>query len=238
MMEMTSAVARSAHLTAVSGTISSLRQRHQAVEETLWHGGLAAAADGAFVIGSDGRISRWNAAAERIMGYGAADVVGRHCCDVFESGDSHAERIGPRSCQVVALMRSGEQPESFDLQTRTKGGRPIWLNVSTVVFPGTTSGGFWALRTFRDVTPVKDMLALIRGRLTGAPAKEDPAARLTRREAEVLRLMASGATNRMLATELCVSPATVRNHAHNIFEKLGVRTRVGAIMCAMTHAMI
>jgi PAS domain S-box-containing protein len=215
-----------------------LRQTQYAVEETLWRGGLAAAADGVLAITTGGRVSHWNAAAERILGYGPADVVGRHCCDVFEGRDSQGESVCSRSCPVIAVIRSGEQVESFDLQTRTKGGRPIWLNMSTVILPDTTAGGLWILRLFRDVTPVKDMLALIRGRFTGIPVKEDPLARLTRREAEVLHLMASGATNRMLATELHISPATVRNHAHNIFEKLGVHTRVAAITCAMKQVMI
>jgi DNA-binding NarL/FixJ family response regulator len=91
---------------------------------------------------------------------------------------------------------------------------------------------------FRDVTAVKDMLALIRDRLTGTPSTQDPVGRLTRREAEVLRLMATGATNRMLAGRLHVSPATVRNHTHHIFEKLGVPNRVAAITYAISQLMI
>jgi len=91
---------------------------------------------------------------------------------------------------------------------------------------------------FRDVTAVNDMLALIRDRLTGTPAKRDSVGSLTRREAEVLRLMASGATNRMMATRLHISPATVRNHAHNIFEKLGVHNRVAAVAYAIRQLMI
>ena len=50
--------------------------------------------------------------------------------------------------------------------------------------------------------------------------------------------MASGATNRTLATRLHISPATVRNHAHNIFEKLGVHNRVAAVAYAISQLMI
>ena len=62
--------------------------------------------------------------------------------------------------------------------------------------------------------------------------------RLTRREVEVLRLMASGATNRALAERLHVSPATIRNHTHNIFEKLGVVNRLAAVTHAMSQLLI
>jgi DNA-binding NarL/FixJ family response regulator len=50
--------------------------------------------------------------------------------------------------------------------------------------------------------------------------------------------MASGATNRILAARLHVSPATVRNHTHHIFEKLGVSNRVAAITYAISQLLI
>jgi DNA-binding CsgD family transcriptional regulator len=48
---------------------------------------------------------------------------------------------------------------------------------------------------------------------------------LTRREAQVARLLARRATNREIAEQLGVSPHTVRHHAENVFSKLGVHSR-------------
>jgi len=48
---------------------------------------------------------------------------------------------------------------------------------------------------------------------------------LTRREAEVARLLARRATNREIAERLDVSPHTVRHHVENIFAKLGIHSR-------------
>jgi DNA-binding CsgD family transcriptional regulator len=52
---------------------------------------------------------------------------------------------------------------------------------------------------------------------------------LTEREAEILRWVARGKTNREIASLLCVSPHTVRKHLEHAYEKLGVHTRTAAI---------
>ena len=203
-----------------------------------WWRGLAAAADGVFAMMSDGRITLWNPAAERIIGYTAGEVLGRRCWDVFAGRDSVGEPLCSSNCRLLTLIKSGKPVESFDLQTYSKGGRPICLNMSTVVLPDGNTKGPRGIRMFRDVTAVKDLLALIRNRLVGIPTKQDRIGRLTRRETEVLQLMASGATNRALAERLHLSPATVRNHTHHIFEKLGVPNRLAAVTLALRQFLI
>ncbi len=205
---------------------------------TPWWHGLSVAADGAFALTSDGRITLWNLAAERITGYPASEVVGRRCCDVFVARDASGERFCPSICRSPFLNKSREPIESFDLQVQSKGGRQIWLNMSTVVLPITEAHGPRFIRMFRDVTAVKDVLALVRNRLAGTPANDDRLGRLTRRETEILRLMVSGATNRALAERLHVSPATIRNHTHHIFEKLQVPNRLAAVALALGQFLI
>ena len=58
---------------------------------------------------------------------------------------------------------------------------------------------------------------------------------ITPREAEVLRLIAEGRSNREIARALFVSEATVKTHVNRIFAKTGSRDRAQAIRYAYTH---
>jgi DNA-binding CsgD family transcriptional regulator len=61
---------------------------------------------------------------------------------------------------------------------------------------------------------------------------------LSARELEVLRLIASGRTNRDIAAELVVSEHTVARHVQNIFAKLGVSSRTAATAFAFEHGLV
>jgi DNA-binding CsgD family transcriptional regulator len=60
---------------------------------------------------------------------------------------------------------------------------------------------------------------------------------LTAREVEVLRLVASGKTNRDIAVELVISEHTVARHLQNIFAKLDVSSRSAATAFAFEHGL-
>ncbi|EGD42986.1 transcriptional regulator, LuxR family [Nocardioidaceae bacterium Broad-1] len=61
---------------------------------------------------------------------------------------------------------------------------------------------------------------------------------LTAREAEVLRLVASGRSNAQIATDLVLSEKTVARHLSNIFTKLDVRSRTAATAFAYEHGVV
>ena len=75
----------------------------------------------------------------------------------------------------------------------------------------------------------------------GKPGKSrTPAAahRLTERELQVLRLVASGKTNKAIASELALSEKTVDRHVSNIFNKVDVPTRAAATAYAYEHGLV
>ena len=79
-----------------------------------------------------------------------------------------------------------------------------------------------------DVACIKATLPSSKG--TGGP--------LTDREMEVLKLVASGMTNRNIATKLYISEKTVARHLSNIFNKLNLESRTAATAYAYDHRLI
>ena len=65
-----------------------------------------------------------------------------------------------------------------------------------------------------------------------------PAPRLTDRELEVLKLIATGANNSKIAKTLFISENTVKNHVRNILEKLQLHSRMEAVMYAVREKIL
>lgn len=82
------------------------------------------------------------------------------------------------------------------------------------------------------------ILAKLTPHLTATPAPTPPPpelATLTPRERDVLRLIATGASNREIATTLYLSEGTVKNHVTNLLGRLNLRDRTQAALFAQTH---
>ena len=88
---------------------------------------------------------------------------------------------------------------------------------------------FADLGAVRDVARVDDLIARVDA-VRGSG--------LSRRELEVLRLVADGRTNREIATELGISERTVDRHVSNLFSKLDVSTRSAATAYAYEHRLV
>ncbi|WP_427893846.1 LuxR C-terminal-related transcriptional regulator [Kribbella sp. GL6] len=86
-----------------------------------------------------------------------------------------------------------------------------------------------ARAVFERLGAVADLAALDPGGRAGG---------LSPRELEVLRLLATGATNRGVAEQLFLSERTVARHVSNIFGKLGVSSRAAATAYAYSHGLV
>jgi PAS domain S-box-containing protein len=182
---------------------------------------LLRATDGVFVTDAVGRVVLWNPAAEGILGYSAAETQGRACCATL-----HGERTHGASpcCDGVGTQTAGRPPviPAFDMQTVTKAGRAVSINVSVLTVYDRRGGARYMVHLFREVT--------VRSELSEAYAGN-----LTRREREVLALMRAGLSTVAMARRLSVSRATIRNHVQNLLQKLGVHSRLEAVSAASGH---
>jgi ATP/maltotriose-dependent transcriptional regulator MalT len=79
---------------------------------------------------------------------------------------------------------------------------------------------------------------LVRIAQSSERAVRQPVGSLSDREMQVLRLLASGKTNRDIAEELFISEKTVARHTSNIFDKLGVSSRTAATAWAYQRHLI
>ena len=93
-----------------------------------------------------------------------------------------------------------------------------------------------ARETFSELGALPDLAAI----QPLAPMKDsvDAHGGLSRREQEVLRLVATGRSNREIATELFLSEHTVARHLQNIFAKLDVSSRTAASAFAHEHDLV
>ena len=193
--------------------------------------------EGAFVVGADGHIARWNRGAERIIGYSAREIVGRPCHEAFHGGDGGGHRVCHQSCRAVALMPGGGEIPSFDVEMRTKAGRPVWVSMRVLAARDPDDGDVTA-HLFHDVTEAHRLVARIRNRLAAATAPAAAGAGLTPREIEVLRFLVSGIGTKAAAQRLDVTRTTIRNHVQSILGKLGVHSRLEAVAYAHRHRLI
>ena len=65
-----------------------------------------------------------------------------------------------------------------------------------------------------------------------------PGISLSNREIEILQLLATGTSNREIASELFISEATVKTHLNHIYSKLGVSNRTAAIAAAREQRIV
>lgn len=209
---------------------------------------LERTADGAMVVDQEGKIVFWNRAAYHLLGFRAEEVFGRPCCEVIRGETLSGRPLCSPTCPIANRIRSGGGVRQFDMQTRTKDGRLVWLNVSSLPVPSRKPGTFWVAHLFRNITRHAKVFRLVEELYktlcaptpTVAPGKDRQdcpvehasSLPLTKRELEILRLLAGGATSARIADTLCISPKTVRNHIQHILEKLGAHNRLEALAIA------
>jgi DNA-binding CsgD family transcriptional regulator len=92
-----------------------------------------------------------------------------------------------------------------------------------------------ARAVFEELGAAPDLAAL--GAVPGAPAARPPHG-LTQRELQVLRFVAAGKTNKLIARELFLSEKTIDRHLSNIFVKLNVGSRTAATAWAYEHHLV
>jgi len=112
------------------------------------------------------------------------------------------------------LLKSAARPELLDAVRRTAGGDAVFT-------PGLAA---LVLGEFRRLAAAP-----------GADATDTP--RLTERETEILRMVATGLSYKQIAARLVLSHRTVQNHVQNTLGKLQLHNRVELVRYAIEHGL-
>lgn len=207
-------------------------------------------ADAAFAIDHTGTVVAWNVAAEALFGLTSAEALGRFCGAILHGADECGV-VCAAQCSIKDAVQAHHPPGNFDLLVQTARGHR-WCNISVLTAQVHESDFLHSIHVLREVDTGKRLELLMRDFIvneTGLPSESaQPLAAatrsplreadLTRRELEVLQLMARGLTTEKMATQLHISRTTVNNHIQHILQKLNAHSRLEAIRRAERAGLI
>jgi PAS domain S-box-containing protein len=169
-----------------------------------------ASGDALFAFNAELTIVSWNRAAEELTGVSADEAVGRPCFDVLDGHDERGALVCHRGCSTARLMRDCWPVARQGLVIETpEGSRRVHLSTIAV--------GEGDCRLFVHVLVPREERAPTKARL------------LTRRQRQVLALLAKGFPAKVIATELGIVEVTVRNHIRAILVSLGAHSQLEAV---------
>jgi DNA-binding CsgD family transcriptional regulator len=202
----------------------------------------------AFASDSRERIVFWNRGAAALLGRRSEEVMGRRCWEAVGGRDVFGNRFCYANCPVAASLRAGEALAGFELQLPANGHGRSLAHVTIVRIPSIRPDLFTVVHLLSPID-ADGRLARALAAAGAAPAagpsdcalaaaSGHAAPPLTAREQEILRWVAAGRQNKEIAHALELSLATVRNHVHNILEKLAVHSKLEATSLAFRNGWV
>jgi len=179
-----------------------------------------------------GHIIYMNERAENLLGRDASAALGHPCYAVIAGKTADGKKWCDHNCRVQDLAQSGGEIEPYTL--RINGGEDEhWLQLLVIPFQTETGTIHLAHCAFRiDRTHViESYLDRVAAR-TPVNSKRDfdlEESRLSRRERQVLDLLAQDKNLYEIAEQLGVSYYTVRNHVQHVLGKMGVHSTLEAV---------
>jgi PAS domain S-box-containing protein len=208
---------------------------------------LARTADPVFALSDQGEIEYWNKAAERLFGYPAEEVKGKSCYQILQGIGTLGTRICHEGCSVLECATKNAEIPNFDMSVKTRSGKRIWINMSTLVFDNTRTGHRLLIHLARDISEQKKTEQLVHkmqdlaqqfNHLGDPVGRVSPVGELSEQEKQILRLFSEGKSPANIARALSISSQTLRNHLHHINQKLRTHNRLEAVMHAIHRKLI
>jgi PAS domain S-box-containing protein len=195
---------------------------------------IALVAEPSMAIDVDGRIVAWNRSAERTLGYSEADVLGQHCWKLLRGCDQFGNAYCRPGCPLRIAHCEGRPVQPFALAFRRKDGAYADVRCGSLAIRGEGGGPLYQLHHMTEA-PTAAHPTPPRMQDEGTEAGVDS---LSKRELEVLRLLADAVPVGAIARRLFIAPATARRHLQAIFRKIGVHSRLEAVVRARALGLL
>lgn len=208
---------------------------------------LGRTADPVFALSDQGEIEFWNKAAERLFGYPAEEVKGKSCYQILQGIGALGTRVCHEGCSVLECAAKNTEIPNFDMSVKTRSGKRIWINMSTIVFDNPRTGHRLLVHLARDISEQKKTEQLVHkmqdlaqqfNQLGDPVGRVSPVSDLSEQEKQILRSFSEGKTPANIARSLGISSQTLRNHLHHINQKLRTHNRLEAVMHAIHRKLI
>lgn len=186
-----------------------------------------------------GDLSYLNERAARLLGREASECIGEPCHRVVCGVDDSGRLFCSQRCPIRRRAEAGDTIAPVRLRVaRGKGSR--WVRVLPIAISAADGSGAQVVHcVLDDDRPFRLEAYLTRVANRSGSADHAPVrVALTRRESEILRLLAEDETLYAIAARLGVSHATVRNHVQHILEKLGVHSIMEAVACYLLGTVV
>ncbi len=198
----------------------------------LLFGAVQAMSDGLVLLDDAGRILHLNLRAAAILEAQGGGLIG-----------SPLSKVVRHPGLAAFLLAAAAEPGPVSGEIGLAAGFTLRASSSPCVSASGVSLG--RLLILRDVTQEKKIQVTLSAavadklaRLAGPAVGDDPLPDLTRREREILGLVAAGMTNSQIASRLHVSANTVASHLKNLYSKLHVSSRSQAAALAVSHGIM
>ena len=172
--------------------------------------------DAIFTVDPSLQVLSWNQGAERLTGISAAEAVGNPCWELLGGLGERGDVVCHARCAHARLAGEGFPVPSHELLVRTARGERARVHVATV---GLEDGRLLHL-------------------LAGKPSRHAGTVSLTRRQRQVLELMADGLTAKAISVRLRIAETTVRTYIRAILRELGAHSQLEAVAGARHKGLL
>ncbi len=189
---------------------------------------FAISTDAVVLADSSGTVRLLNSPASTLLRCNPDEVIGESCWKVMGLRSRDGKALCSPHCRVQKSFRTNPCVKQAVLSI-SGDGTPQPLDLLSFKIPPASNGRFGVLHVIVPDFAIRDVVFSPPG-IQRCPVDLNTLNTLTPRETQVLEALSTGTSTASIASSLCISIVTVRNHIRTILRKLDVHSRLDAVL--------